>query len=59
MSNAGGNSLTEINASDGSLVRTVSGADYGFNNPKGIVFDGTYLWVTNASGNTVTEVFAR
>ena len=42
-----GNSVTEINASDGSWVQTLSGGSYGFNGPYGVAFDGTHIWVTN------------
>jgi hypothetical protein len=52
------NSVTELNASDGSLVRVLSGARYRFSRPSGIAFDGTHLWVTNAAGNSVTEFSA-
>ena len=30
-------------------------AQYGFNGPDGIAFDGTHLWVTNVDGASVTE----
>ena len=50
-----GNSVTELNASDGSFVQTVSGH---FDSPIGIAFDGTHLWVTNNLGNSVTELNA-
>ncbi len=52
------NSVTEINASDGSWVQTLSGGSYGFEGPIGIAFDGTHLWVTNLNGNSVTELNA-
>ena len=54
--NAGGNSLTELNLSNGSLVRVVSGASYGFNGPAALASDGTHLWVANFFGNSVTEL---
>ena len=50
-----GNSVTELNASDGSFVQTVSGP---FENPIDIAFDGTHLWVTNYLFNSVTELNA-
>ena len=56
--NWSGNSVTELNASDGSWVRTVSGGGYGFNNPDWAAFDGTHIWVSNVSGNSVTELNA-
>ena len=58
VTNLGGNSVTELNASDGSWVRTLSGGSYGFNNSRGVAFDGTHLWVTNVGGNSVTELNA-
>ncbi|MEI8148612.1 MAG: NHL repeat-containing protein [Actinomycetes bacterium] len=56
ITNEGGDSVTEVNASDGSWVRTLSGGNYGFNLPTDIVFDGSHLWIANSAGNTVTEV---
>ena len=56
VANAGGNSVTELNLSDGSLVRVVSGASYGFNGPAALASDGTHLWVANFFGNSVTEL---
>jgi DNA-binding beta-propeller fold protein YncE len=37
-------------------VQTVSGGSFGFNAPYGITDDGSNLWVTNAFGNSVTEL---
>jgi hypothetical protein len=53
-----GNSVTELNASDGSIVAQLDGGSYGFDSPDGIVFDGTHLWVANIDANTVTELNA-
>ena len=58
VANHGGNSVTELNASDGSWVRTLSGGSYGFNRPYGVAFDGSHIWVTNIGGNSVTELNA-
>lgn len=58
MTNTDGNSVTELNASDGSWVRTISGGSYGFNFSAAIAFDGTHLWILNAHGNSVTEMNA-
>jgi len=55
VTNAGGNSVTEISASTGAWVQTLSGGSYGFNSPTGIAFDGTDVWVTNSAGNSVTD----
>jgi DNA-binding beta-propeller fold protein YncE len=48
------NSLTELNASDGSFVRTVTVG----NNPYGICFDGSNIWTANNGDGTVSEVRA-
>ena len=50
-------SVAEYNASDGNLVRTLSGTKYGFNlsGLGGIAADTSHLWVTNGFGNSVTE----
>ena len=55
VANAVGNSVTELNASDGSWVRTLT-ATWGFEQPDGIAVSGTDLWVANGTGNSVTEV---
>jgi hypothetical protein len=47
-----------VNASNGSLVRVLTGGSYRFNCPSGIAFDGRHLWITNACGFSVTEVNA-
>jgi hypothetical protein len=56
VTNSNGNSVTELNASDGSLVQTLSGGSYGFNGPEGVAFDGSHIWVTNYTGSSVTEL---
>ncbi len=56
--NYGGASVTELNASDGSWIRTLSGGNYGFSVPDAITADGASVWVTNAEGNSVTELSA-
>jgi outer membrane protein assembly factor BamB len=53
-----GASVTELNAGDGTWVRTLKGGNYGLNWPQGIAVDGTHLWVTNLFGNSVTELNA-
>jgi len=58
VANYNGNSVTELNASDGNWVRTLSGGTYGFSGPYGIATDGTHIWVTNNSGGSVTELNA-
>jgi hypothetical protein len=56
--NQGGASVTETNASDGSLVRVISGPQYGFSHPWGVAFDGSHVWITNSTGSSVTEISA-
>ncbi len=41
VTNPPGNSVTELNASNGAWVRTLSGGSYGFAEPESIAFDGT------------------
>jgi len=53
-----GNSVTELNASDGSLIRILAGASYRFDGPGGIALDGTHIWVANYSSGSVTELNA-
>jgi hypothetical protein len=48
--------VTELNASDGSWVQTLSGGSYGFSNPLAVAVDGSNVWVTNETGNSVTEL---
>ena len=57
--------VTELSAIDGSWVRTLPGSNYGFNNPVGIVTDGTHVYITNSKnyyhhstigGDSVTEL---
>ena len=55
--NLDGNSVTEIDASDGSLVRVLSASKYSFDQPAAMAFDGTHLWITNAD-DSVTEINA-
>ena len=54
--------MTELNAGDGSWVRTLSGARYGFNAPYSIASAGSRIWVTNLypgiDGGSVTELNA-
>ncbi len=49
-----GNTVTEIRASDGALLRTVTVGD----SPYGVAFDGTNVWVTNEFSNSVTKIQA-
>ena len=61
-SGSGSASVTEIKASSGEWIQTISNAtnpDYDFNGPFSIAFDGTHLWAVNYFGNSVTGFFLR
>jgi hypothetical protein len=47
-----GDTVTELNASDGSGVATIQVG----NSPTGISSDGSHVWVANYGSNTVTEL---
>ena len=52
-----GTGVTELNASDGSMIGTfTAGGD--ISNPVALAFDGKHIWVGNVSGNSVTELNA-
>jgi hypothetical protein len=51
--------VTELNAGNGSPVQVLTGASYDFLGPWGMAVEGTYIWVTNSGGNSVTELTAR
>ena len=53
VTNPGVNNVTVINASTGKLVTYASG-----NDPDGIAFDGTNMWVANYTPATVTKIRA-
>jgi hypothetical protein len=53
---AGNDEITEIDASNGQVVRTFSGPSYGFADPSTIASDGANLWVWNLSMGTLTEL---
>jgi hypothetical protein len=55
VTNGGSNSVTEVNASNGAYVATISGARFDFDAPAAIVAVGTELFVANSAGNSVTE----
>ena len=56
VANYGGNSITELNSSDGALVRVINKASYRFNRPVALAIGGNDLWVANSHGNSVTEL---
>jgi hypothetical protein len=53
--NSIGNSVTELSAATGALIKVISGPSYGFNGPDAVFSDGTHVWVAN-SGGSVTEL---
>ena len=57
--NAKGNSITEIDASSGAVLRVISGAADHFDEPTAIAIGGNHVWVVNAKGNSVTELNAE
>ena len=48
VANFGGNSVTEINASTGAVVRTIAVGS----RPDGVSSDGTHVWVANGGDIT-------
>jgi hypothetical protein len=58
VTNIYGNSVTELNASNGDWIQTIGGSSYGFNQPSGIADDGKHIWITNTRGDSVTELSA-
>jgi DNA-binding beta-propeller fold protein YncE len=50
------NSVTELAASTGALVKVWYGSSFGFNEPYAISSDGTHVWVANWGGQSVTEL---
>ena len=53
--------MTELNASDGSWIRTLSNTTdsrYTFSDPYGVAFDGSHIWVANYGNDSVTELKA-
>jgi DNA-binding beta-propeller fold protein YncE len=48
VANSGGDSVTELSASSGALVKVISGSAYQFDEPGAIASDGTNVWVANA-----------
>jgi hypothetical protein len=54
VANEGGDSVSEINAASGALIRALDGRRYGFDSPDGTAARGSRAWVTNLAGNSVT-----
>ena len=58
VANQDGDSVTELNASDGTLAGIISGTRYKFNGPSAITSEGTHVWVADRRGDSVTELNA-
>jgi len=58
VTNGDGNSVTELNASNGDWIQTLGGSAYGFDQPIGILDDGKHIWITNTLGDSLTELSA-
>ncbi len=56
VANQVGNSVTEINAGSGALIRVLSGKRYHFHGPTGIAADGHAVWVTNQGSDSITRL---
>jgi DNA-binding beta-propeller fold protein YncE len=56
VANGGGNSVTEINAATGALIRVITASRYRLNEPMGITTSGNTVWV--ADKDSVTEINA-
>jgi YVTN family beta-propeller protein len=52
VTNSGSNNVSEVRASDGTVLRTVTVGT----NPEGVAFDGANIWVANNGSNTVSEI---
>jgi hypothetical protein len=51
-----GNSVTELNASNGSLVRVISDPKDKISYPDSVIVLGSHVWVGNSLGNSLTEL---
>jgi DNA-binding beta-propeller fold protein YncE len=49
-----GDSVTELNAATGALVKVIRGSSYRFNGPAGVSSDGKDVWVANTLDDSVT-----
>jgi hypothetical protein len=58
VANTSGQSVTELGASSGNVVKVFSGGSYGFSDPGAIADDGADVWVANLADNSVTELNA-
>lgn len=54
----GPSSLVELNASNGKVLRAISGEDHGFDAGSAVESDGIHVWVADSYDNSVAEVDA-
>jgi hypothetical protein len=52
------NSVIELTAAKGTVVRAMRDKVDGFDDPLAMTGDATYVWVANSQGNSVTELKA-
>jgi hypothetical protein len=52
----GTDSVTELSAATGALLRILSGPRYGFASPAGLAVAGLRLWVSDQAGDEVTAL---
>ncbi len=52
VANTGSNDLTEVRASDGTLIGTYPDVPGGF--PRAVAFDGSSIWLANQGSNSIT-----
>ena len=57
-SNAAGNSVTELNATTGALVRVIKGSSYKLHGTGHITSNGSDVWISNLRGTTLAELSA-
>jgi hypothetical protein len=58
VANLNGNSVTELDASTGALVKVIDATKDKFDGPSAISSDRTHVWVANEYSNSVTELNA-
>ena len=56
VANTASNSVSELNSSNDSLVRSVSLAADGLDSPIAIAVNRTNVWIANKAGNSLTEL---
>ena len=51
----GGDSLTELNESNGNLIQVINGPGYQFNGSEDLVYDGIHIWVSDYNIGSISE----